>query len=198
MDASKLRQHLFSIVLLLNVISVFTGLWYYWDQLTVTPWHLLIFVPDCPLYVLLAIPILLKWVKNDAYYFLVSIGMVKYGLWTVFALLYHSKVYFLPEFLPVTLVFIIGHLGMALEGACLLPKKKVAAGILLAAMAWFLLNDFSDYVLGTVPPIPHEGMAFVALLTVLSSLLLPLAFYLYSDKLHGFPVVKFGRWILQN
>lgn len=193
-----MRQHLFSIVLLLNVASVFTGLWYYWDQLSATPWHLLIFVPDCPLYVLLAIPILLKRVKNGAYSFLVSIGMVKYGLWTVFVLLYHSKFYFLPEFLPVTLVFIIGHLGMALEGACLLPKNKVAFAALLVAFGWFLLNDFADYFLGTVPSIPPEGMGLVALLTIASSMLLPLALFAYPEKIRSLPPVRFGRWLIQN
>ena len=185
-------------MLFLNVAAVFTGAWYYQGQLASTPWHLLIFVPDCPLYVLLAIPLLLKWVKSGAYAFLVSIGMVKYGLWTVFVLFYHSAYYFQPEFLPVTIIFIIGHLGMALEGACLLPAKRVALPVLLLAVGWFLLNDFADYSLGTVPPIPREGLGLVALLTISSSLLLPLALFAFPEKIRAFPPVKFGRWILQN
>ena len=193
-----LREPLFKLVLFLNILAVIVGIYYYWDQITATPLYLLIFVPDCPLYVLLAIPLLLKWVKNDAYSFLVSVGMIKYGLWTVFVLLFHWDVYSLPDYLLVTIIFIIGHLGMALEGAAILPKKKVAAFAVLLAIGWFLLNDYSDYVVGTVPPIPTDGMAIVAALTVLASILLPVALFLYSDRLRDYPPVKFGRWLLQN
>jgi len=198
MDTSPLRKHLLNILILLNIAAVFTGAWYYWDQLSVTPLHLLIFVPDCPLYVLLALPILLKLIKNNAYAFIVSIGMVKYGLWTVFVLLFHWNAYSVPSVLPVTIVFLLGHIGMALEGAVLLPKKRVSAAVLLLALAWFLFNDYADYVIGTVPPIPIDGMQLVAALTVAASIIIPLAFYFYSEKIRNFVPIKLGRWLIQN
>jgi uncharacterized membrane protein YpjA len=192
------RENLFRILFFLNIAAVFTGLWYYQDQLSATPLQLLIFVPDCPLYVLLAIPILAKKIKNDAYSFFVSIGMVKYGLWTVFVLLFHWDAYSLPAYLPVTLVFIAGHLGMALEGAALLPAKKVAQGAVLLSLAWFLLNDISDYFWGTVPLIPTGGMDTVRNLTFAASFALTLGLYLYYEKVRSFLPVKFFRWVIQN
>lgn len=192
------RDSFFWLLLLINVAAVFAGAWYYQDQLSATPLPLLLFVPDCPLYVLLAIPILLGITRNPAYSFIVSIGMAKYGLWTVAVLLFHWNVYSLPAFLPVTLIFIFGHLGMAFEGIAILPKKKVGLAVLALALAWFLLNDYVDYFLGTVPPIPTDGMALVQNLTILSSLLLPLLFYLFPEKVRSFPPVKFFRWVLDS
>ena len=197
MKPGSLRSPLFIIVLLLNVAAVLTGLWYYSGQLAATPLPLLVFVPDCPLYVLLAIPILLGF-RNAAYSFLVSIGMFKYGLWTVFVLLFHWGAYSVPAMLPVTLIFIVGHVGMALEGLVLLPKEKVALIVLIAAVAWFLLNDVSDYFWGTVPPIPQDGMGLVAALTFAASLAIPLLFYICYEKIRSLAPVRFGRWIIEN
>ena len=196
-SSSSLRTRLFQLVLLLNIAGVLAGVYYYWGQLSATSALLLPFVPDCPLYVLLAIPILLGF-RNAAYSFLVSIGMFKYGLWTVFVLLFHWNVYSLPQLLPVTIIFILGHTGMALEGLALLPKKQVGAAVLLLCIAWFLLNDVSDYFWGTVPPIPQQGMALLAALTFASSIVIPLAFYFYQEKIRALAPVKFARWLIQN
>ena len=98
--------------MLLNVAAVIVGFYFYSDQLAATPPQLLIFVPDCPLFVFLSLLIILGIVRNDIFSFLVSAGMVKYGLWTVFVLLFHWGAYSVPAALPVTVVFIIGHLGI--------------------------------------------------------------------------------------
>lgn len=192
------RENLFRILFLLNIAGVLAGAWYYADQISSTPLALLMFVPDCPLYVLLAIPILAKRIKNDVYSFLVSIGMAKYGLWTVFVLLFHWSAYSHPAYLLVTLIFIVGHTGMVLEGAALLPKKKVGFAIALAALAWFLLNDVADYFWGTVPPIPTNGLELVCNLTFAASFVFTLGFFLFPEKVRGFAPVKMFRWIIQN
>ncbi len=196
MDAPALRKPLFYVLILTNIAAVFAGAHYYWAQLSSTPLQLLIFVPDCPLYVLLALPILLKLVKNSTYAFLISVGLTKYGLWTVFALIFHWGAYSMPAALPTTIIFIIGHLGMAIQGAALIPKKGVGLAALLLALGWFLLNDYSDYFLGTVPPIPGQGIELVAALTFFASIALTLGFYLYSEKLLSFPPVRFIREII--
>jgi len=108
--------------------------------------------------------------------------MVKYGLWTAFVLVFHWGFYSQPAFLLTTIVFIAGHLGMAAEGLAILPKKRIGALPLLAITCWFLLNDFADYSLGTVPPIPRAGMALVAALTILSSIALPLLFFFAGGR----------------
>ena len=190
------RENLFRVLFLLNVAGVLAGAWYYWGQLSSTPLVLLIFVPDCPLYVLLALPILAKLIRNDAYSFLVSIGMAKYGLWTVFILLFHWNAYSLPAYLPITLIFIVGHIGMVLEGCALLPKKKIGAAVTLLALGWFLLNDVSDYFGGTVPPIPRQGMGLVQNLTFAASIIFTLGFFLFAEKVRAFSPVRFFRKII--
>jgi uncharacterized membrane protein YpjA len=224
---AKHKLFLFYLIILLNIAGVFAGAWYYYGQMLQTPAHLLLFVPDCPLYVLLFLACALGLVianqqsnstpnalgydaglvcsspfsfmdcyKNDFFSFLVAVGMAKYGLWTVFVLLFHWQYYSLPAFLPVTVLFVFGHLGMALEGLALLPKKRIGALALCAIIAWFLLNDYMDYAVETVPPIPREGMATVATLTVAASVLLPLAFFAYGSRIAKWRAVAFLRGIL--
>ena len=185
----KLRD-LFVPLILINIAAVLIGFFYYGDQLAQTALPLLIFVPDCPLYVLLFILVALKLVRNDAFSFLVSVGMVKYGLWTVFVLLYYWGFYSQPAFLLTTVVFIAGHLGMAAEGLAILPKKRIGSLALAAIIGWFLLNDYADYSLGTVPPIPREGLALVAALTITASFAIPLAFYKWNGKFRALPFVS--------
>jgi len=110
----------------LNLLGIYFGYSVYEYQFALHPAYLAIFVPDCPLYVLLSLIIILGLVKNDIFSFIVSIGMVKYGLWTVFILLFHSGFYFAPR--PVQHVgdFCNGAHGMALEGLAICPKKKIA------------------------------------------------------------------------
>ncbi len=192
------RKLLFNLLLILTIAAVFIGTYYYLSQLFSTSPNLLIFVPDCPLYVLLAIPILLKLINSPSYSFFTAIGMAKYGLWTVFILLFHWDYYSLPDMLPVTVIFIIGHIGMALLGAALLPKKKIALPIVLLALAWFLLNDISDYFWGTVPQIPKAGLELVAFLTFLASIVITLGFFAWRNKIRKFAPVKFFRGLIQN
>ncbi len=192
------RRPLFNLLLLLLVAAAAVGFWYYWDQLLATTPALLVFVPDCPMYALLTIPILLGMVRSTAYSFIVALGMFKYGIWTVAVLLFHWNAYSVFNSLPITLIFIIGHTGMALLGAALLPKKKLAFPFILVVLAWFLLNDISDYFWGTVPPIPKAGLGLVAILTFLASIIFTAGFFFYAEKAKTFPPVAFFREIIGN
>lgn len=192
------RHALFLPLLLLCIAGVFIGFWYYQTQLSATSLPLLIFVPDCPLYVLLTLPLLLGLIRSSSFSFLVAIGMAKYGLWTVFVLLFHSSYYFQQDFLPITIVFIIGHTGMAILGCALLSKKRVGVGAFSLSLAWFLLNDFADYFVGTVPPIPLSGMEAVKYLTIAASIAITFAFFVYNQKIRNLPVVKTFREIIGN
>jgi len=184
---------LFWPILLLNAAAVFVGAYFYQDQLAATVPQLLIFVPDCPLYVLLSIIIILGFVRSEAFSFIVSVGMVKYGLWTVFALLFHWDVYSQSLFFWTSVIFIVGHIGMAFEVLALLPKKPAKLALALA-LAWFLLNDYSDYWLGTVPSLPPGGIDVLRTLTVASSIAIPLLLFSFAAQLRGFaPVVWLRR-----
>jgi len=191
-----LQSSLFRIAIALNMLAVIIGMYFYAGQLANTPLQLAIFVPDCPLYVFLAILIILGIVRNGLFSFIVSIGMVKYGLWTVFVLIFHSGYYFAPGMLAVSVVFVLGHIGMALEGLALVPKKPLALPALALAIAWFLMNDFSDYFLGTVPLIPPEGMGTVRGLTIASSIILPVAIFALAIRIRENALVAWLRGIL--
>ena len=180
---------LFWAAILLNCLGVFIGASVYADQLAAHPAYLLIFVPDCPLYVFLALLIILGIVKNDIFSFIVSVGMVKYGLWTVFILLFHSGYYFSPDMFNLSVIFVIGHIGMALEGLAIMPKKKITLLMLALALGWFLLNDYADYWLGAVPLIPQGGMAIVRDLTIASSIAIPLALFALADRIRRNAIV---------
>ena len=192
---SRLRA-LFWIAILLNAIGILAGASVYADQLALHPAYLSIFVPDCPLYVFLSLLIIFGIVRNEIFAFIVSIGMVKYGLWTVFVLFFHSGYYFAPDMLLVSVIFVIGHFGMALEGLAIIPKKPIAIPALALAAGWFLLNDYSDYFLGTVPSLPPGGLAFVAIITFASSILLPLALFSFAARIRENALVAWLRGVL--
>jgi uncharacterized membrane protein YpjA len=183
---------LFLLAVFLNVSAVFVGGYFYLDQLSQTPLHLLAFVPDCPFYVFLALLIILGIIRNEIFSFIVSVGMVKYGLWTVFVLLFHLDVYSQPLYFWTTIIFILGHLGMAAEGLALLPKKPARLALILS-LAWLLLNDVSDYLWGTVPSLPPGGLEMVRNLTFASSIILPLVLFLFALAIPKLPIVKFLR-----
>ena len=191
------RKCLFPLLVLINIAAILVGIYYYYGQLVSVPLQLLIFVPDCPLYVLLALLIIAKIVKNDAFAFLVSVGMVKYSLWTIFIFLIFSGIYFAPAALPITLLFIAGHLGMLLEGLAVAPKKKVAVAAVLLALGWFLLNDISDYFWGTKPPIPAGNDMLIAAATFAASILFTLLLYFFAEKVRKVPLVEFLRKIMR-
>lgn len=187
---------LFWIAVFLNVAGILIGASVYEGQFALHPSYLAIFVPDCPLYVFLSLLVIFGIIQNDTFSFLVSIGMVKYGLWTIFVLLFHYGYYFAPDMLALSAVFVIGHIGMALEGLALLPKKKITMLMLSLAFCWFLLNDYSDYVLGTAPLLPPGGLAFVGAVTVASSALIPLALFALSERIRRNVLVARLRGIL--
>jgi len=195
MDAS-LKRALFYIAICLNLLAIYFGYAVYADQFSLHPPYLAIFVPDCPLYVFLSLLVIFGIVRNDIFSFIVSIGMVKYGLWTIFVLFFHSSFYFSPDMLAISVIFVIGHIGMALEGLALLPKKQLALPALALAIAWFLINDFSDYFLGTVPLIPPGGMEMVGGITIASSIALPLLLFKFASQIRKCAVVAWLRGIL--
>ena len=192
-----LKKHpLFWLALLLNILGVVIGLYYYGDQMSATAPLLLVFVPDCPLYVLFALFILLGLINRDDFSFLVAIGMVKYGIWTLSVFAYFWQAYFTPAALFVTLIFILGHSGMATEGIALIPKKKVNLLVLLFVLGWFLLSDYVDYFVGTMPPAVYQVRNFFTVYTIALTLLVTFAVYFYGDKLRELPGVSFIRDVI--
>ena len=180
------RSPLLLLLIIANLAGAFYGFFiYYPSQFVNTPLALWIFVPDCPLYVFVfAVALLLSWkgVENDAFSFIVSIGLMKYGLWTMFALAYYGWFFFSAPYAIVSAVIFALHFGMAAEG--LVPRvRRCGIGVLAIGFAWFLLNDLMDYVVGTAPYLPRGAdVGAAAIFAVASTLILVPLLWLTKRK----------------
>lgn len=142
-------RRLLVIVLLINVAGSLFGLYYYWEQLMMTPWYLWLAVPDCPLYtffMIFALLLIMLGKPSDTLNTVTAVGLSMYGAWTVIVLLYFGDIYFSPTNALMSAGLWISHAGMALEGFLLLPcltRVKPFAWALTAL--WFLALDAVDY-----------------------------------------------------
>ncbi len=175
------QSPLFKFLLLANAIGAAYGfIFYYGQQLLTTNPLLWVFVPDCPLYAFLfalALILLSEKTKAGWFYFLVFVGAVKYGFWTMFVLANYSYYYFTPELSLMYGVLFISHLVLFAEPLVLLGRISVKRETLALAIFWFLLNDWVDYSLGTHPPVPAAKIPEIFTLTVLMTFIFSLASY---------------------
>lgn len=174
-----------------NLIGVAVGMIFYYPQMADANPVFWIFIPDCPLYVLLAAFFYLGLVKNELLKTITAIGLMKYGLWTLFALFHYSG-YFLSNFMGWLLV--VEHIGMVLQSA--LFAKAFDKKLVLVALGWFLLNDFVDYALGMHPFLPTNEFGVVIAFTVAGSLILPVFAYAYGEKIGKNGMVKNTKALL--
>jgi uncharacterized membrane protein YpjA len=130
---------------------------WYGETLLQTPWYALVFVPDCPLYALLfVIPLTLIMLGRSRPWInaLVAVGLVKYGIWTVFYwVVYWSRT---ADFNFISIIMTLTHAGMILEGLFLLSFLRMDWPTALTVSGWFLLNDWVDYGRGYHPSIPWQ------------------------------------------
>jgi uncharacterized membrane protein YpjA len=159
-----------TVFLFLCSVSFFYGYLTYAGMLAEAPLHLWVFIPDCPLYVGLMLIIVMLNVRNELFRFVVSAGLAKYGLWTLMIFLLYPAYYFSPPMAFNTYVLFAGHILMALGAFVIVPKSpkfKIAA----LALAWFLLNDFMDYAVGTMPRFPSTHLGLVIPASIALSIL---------------------------
>jgi uncharacterized membrane protein YpjA len=142
-------RRILALIILINIAGSAFGLYYYWDQLMMTPWYYWIFVPDCPLYtffMVFALAFIALGKKYDTFNVITAVGLAMYGAWTMLVLIYFREMYFAPENALMSAGLWISHLGMALESIFLFPYIRKAGTISwLIAGAWFLIHDFFDY-----------------------------------------------------
>ncbi len=122
-------KRILALIIIINIIGSLFGLYYYWDQLMMTPWYLWLFVPDCPLYSFLmvfALAFIAAGKRYDTFNVVTAVGLAMYGTWTMLVLLYFSEIYFAPENALMSSGLWISHLGLALESVLLLPYIKKA------------------------------------------------------------------------
>jgi uncharacterized membrane protein YpjA len=142
-------RRILALIIFINVIGSAFGLYYYWDQLMMTPWYYWLFVPDCPLYTFLLVFALLFIIAGrrfDTFNTITAVGLAVYGTWTMLILLYFSEVFFSPVNALMSCALWISHCGMALESVLLLPYIKNARVVSWAvAEAWFFILAFFNY-----------------------------------------------------
>ena len=153
------RDHrILSIIIAINIVGSLFGLYYYWDQLMMTPWYYWIFVPDCPLYTFLMIFALIFLVlgkRYDTFNAVTAVGLSMYGTWTMFVLLYFNEIYFAPQNALMSMGLFVSHGGMAIESVLLLPYlKRTKLVPWIIAGAWFLVQTLFDYFV----PFMYNGL----------------------------------------
>lgn len=170
-------------LILANLIGALYGfIFYYGQKFFLTPLHLWLFVPDCPLFsFLIAFSFFLILIKKESslLFFFTLIGSLKYGFWTAFVLIYFNNFYFTPANSFMYSVLLIAHVFLFIESFLLIKKIKLKFFYLIPVLIFFLANDFSDYLLNAHPPLPSNELNFMFYFTLISSLIfISLAFVL--------------------
>ncbi len=169
------------LLIILNIIGFGLGIYYYMPQLDETPEILWLIVVDCPLHVLLLAIILSSELSGsplpDVLKFINTVGLIKYGFWTVIVILLNLE--FLFSLNPVTYSILLPmHVGMILESILLFKLFRPNLPSTLFVMLFFLFGDFYDYVLGTLPHIPDTHVSLLFFESVIVSILLPALIYI--------------------
>lgn len=162
-----------------NLFGTLYGYYWYKEQLSVTPWKYLIFVPDSPTASLFFTLVLFLYLINKRSPLLeafAAITLLKYGVWAVVMILWGAILAPVPWLESLTWqhwMLIGSHLGMALQGILYFPYYTFRKKEILIVSAWTLLNDFLDYSLNIHPWFALElekMIPVVAFFTVLLSL----------------------------
>jgi len=165
---------LFFLIVAVNIIGMLYGYYYYYNQLASSPFWLWVFIPDCPFYVMLftaALLLALFGFENELLNYIAAVGMMKYGVWTLLALLVFYDYFFSGSLWFLSSVLFILHIGMFAEGP-LLIYRKVKRRDFVIGLVWFLINDYFDYfytytnllgefTVGTHPILPSGERVFL-------------------------------------
>ncbi|MBW3022940.1 DUF1405 domain-containing protein [Candidatus Woesearchaeota archaeon] len=173
--------------------AIFGFTWWYGDQLLRSPWYLWLIVAPCPLYAALFVVcisiILLNFrLKNffiQLLVFITSVGLIKYGIWTVFFWTTYSGSSGLQWYMIAWLV--VSHSAMAVESVLLVPKiniKKYGKILVPLSLAWFFLNDFFHYFRNQLTDkIEIPNMDIIFYVAIILTLLSPFIVLLIKKKI---------------
>ncbi|MCF1232373.1 DUF1405 domain-containing protein [Staphylococcus aureus] len=133
-------------LLICNILGMIYGYIWYGEQLSHTPWHFKIFVPDSPtaiLYLVISISLILIQKQNSIIDALAFVTLFKYGIWAVI-----MNILFIIEQVDITvngLVLMFSHSIMAVQAIYFYPRFKRSMIGISVAMIWVFLNDYIDY-----------------------------------------------------
>lgn len=177
-----------ALIFIINILGTIFGYYYYQWQLANSELFLWIFIPDCPnATLLLLISILITFtdigegIDNRVFNSITAAYLIKYGVWTVFTILFFSEFFLSPPNLQYYAILLIGHAGMALESILILPFSKIEFRKMVVFLLWFLINDFVDYWLGAHPYVPDNPykIKILAIFTISMSFITVALVYLY-------------------
>ena len=140
------QLYLLMILLICNILGMIYGYIWYGEQLSHTPWHFKIFVPDSPtaiLYLVISISLILIQKQNSIIDALAFVTLFKYGIWEVI-----MNILFIIEQGDITvngLVLMFSHSIMAVQAIYFYPRFKRSMIGISVAMIWVFLNDYIDY-----------------------------------------------------
>ncbi|HDF7276657.1 TPA: DUF1405 domain-containing protein [Staphylococcus aureus] len=133
-------------LLICNILGMIYGYIWYGEQLSHTPWHFKIFVPDSPtaiLYLVISISLILIQKQNSIIDALAFVTLFKYGIWAVI-----MNILFIIEQGDITvngLVLMFSHSIMAVQAIYFYPRFKRSMIGISVAMIWVFLNDYIVY-----------------------------------------------------
>lgn len=175
-----MNDELMLTIVILNILGFLTFPAYYGTQLTKTNPLLWLFVPDCQLSALLfGMALFLIMIKKEVKW-LTQLGIlssIKYGLWTLVAIIPNINYYINIAGALDYYIILISHLFLMLQPAIIIPKLTFNKKSLIAFI-FLILNDASDYLLGTHPYLPKEFINPMSIITPLITLSLMLMTYL--------------------
>ena len=153
------RDELIKSLILVNIAGTAFGFYYYQDLLLSNPFHLWPVIPDSPLstlFIAFSLFLHLKNHENRVVDALAVISNIKYGLWTVFVLLYMSQGFLSYTSLPMYIFLIGSHLAMFLQAFLVLDYSEISLKEIIPVGMFFLVNDFIDYSFGVHAYLPRE------------------------------------------
>ncbi|HHB0503985.1 TPA: DUF1405 domain-containing protein [Staphylococcus aureus] len=133
-------------LLICNILGMIYGYIWYGEQLSHTPWHFKIFVPDSPtaiLFLVISISMILIQKQNSIIDALAFVTLFKYGIWAVI-----MNILFIIEQVDITvngLILMFSHSIMAVQAIYFYPRFKRSMIGISVAMTWVFLNDYIDY-----------------------------------------------------
>jgi len=164
-----------------NILAFFTYPAYYGSQLSNINPLLWIFVIDCPLAALIFAIFMFTLLINKEQEWITQLSIMtglKYGLWTLIALLPNL------EFYGNSINFwalVASHLALLTENLFFIKKLKLSKASIIAII-FLALNDLSDYLLGTHPLLPPYAVPIMSIVTPLMTFSLIGLSYLNKRK----------------
>jgi uncharacterized membrane protein YpjA len=173
---------LLALVMVVNLFGVVFGFYYYQDFLASSPLWAMPFIPDSPLSTFLfalSIFLLLIGRKSDVLTALASVYVMKYGLWTMFVILYYSYYFLSPALADYYWLMFVLHFGMVIEPVLILHTIRRRRRVFFVPLAWLLLNDIIDYLWDTNPLVQFSlpDLGLVGLLSAAGTIILSFIVY---------------------